>query len=159
MASSSVFAVATEADLEDSLAFEAVGRSGHMSTERERQENQDAGEGGISSAGFVGNAGTGSVKAHAGCSICGTDAPSIRPSTIRDLAWHAVSEVVIVGDDQGGHAALLVEFDEQGVDLVGRWRCPGFLSARPARRSRGRGIRARASATRCCSPPDSSPGR
>ena len=67
-------------------------------------------------------------------------------------------EVFVVGDDHDGLAEPVAQVEEQAVDLVAVVRvevCPRVR--RPAAR-RGELIRARAMATRCCSPPESCPG-
>ena len=73
-------------------------------------------------------------------------------------ARHALREGRVVRDDHDGRAARPVDLEEELVHrrAGGGSRLPVGSSAR---RSLGARTSARASATRCCSPPESSPGR
>ena len=69
-----------------------------------------------------------------------------------------MGQLLVVSDEDGGQPALDVELLEQAGDGLAGVRVEvagGFVGEQEL----GPPTRARASATRCCSPPDNSPGR
>ena len=82
-----------------------------------------------------------------------------RPSTSRSRRGSACASRSLWVTTTAVMPERPVQLDEQGVDARRRSAGRGCRWARPRGGGAARGERARASATRCCSPPDSSPGR
>ena len=72
---------------------------------------------------------------------------------------HPRRQLQVVGGDQGGDAGVPDQAEQQVEDRRRRSCGPGCRSARRPGRIRGSLASARAIATRCCSPPESWPGR